>query len=108
MKLRAYNKKLFTVDVWDYVDTFNGTQTTRTYSYKETIKVNMFTDNTTRLILNTDAPISKNFQFRNLKDRNNQVIMNNYYWLVNSNEPIINAFGLIEGYKVKTAAGVEL
>ncbi len=108
MKLRAFSKYLFTADIWDYTDEVQGDQVVRTYEYKETVKLNVVTDNTTRLVLNFANPINKGYQIRNLKDRHDQPIMENYIWTVNSNEPIINALGLVEGYKVKTGAGVEI
>lgn len=108
MKLRAFDRKVFTADVWSYTDTPSGNDTIRTFSYSETINVNITTDNTTRLIVSADAPITKSYQLRNLKDRTGAPIMAGYYWAVNTNEPIINAFGIVEGYKVKTAAGVQI
>ncbi len=108
MKLRAFDKKVFTVDVWSYTDTPSGNDVIRTFSYSETINVNITTDNTTRLIISSDAPITKSYQIRNVKDRTNASVMAGYYWVVNTNEPIINAFGIVEGYKVKTAAGVQI
>ncbi len=71
MKLRAFDKKVFTADVWSYTDTPSGNDVIRTFSYSETINVNITTDNTTRLIISSDAPITKSYQIRNVKDRTN-------------------------------------
>lgn len=108
MKIRAFSKALFTADIWDYTDEVVQDQVVRTYAYKETVKLNVVTDNTTRLVLNSANPINKGYQIRNLKDRHDTSVMSNYIWTVNTNEPILNAFGLVEGYKVKTGAGVEI
>lgn len=110
MKLNAFSKKVFTADIWDFVETIDTAtgNVIRTYSYKETVKVNVVTDNTTRLIVYSDTPITKNYRLYNVLDRKGNEVMENYYWTVNTNEPMLNAFGFIEGYKVKTAAGVEI
>jgi len=108
MKLRAFDKKRFTADIWDYTDEVVGQNVVRTYAFKETVNVNVVTDNTTRLVISSNAPINKGYQIRNLKDRHDSPVMFNYIWTVNTNEPMLNAFGLVEGYKVKTGAGVEI
>jgi hypothetical protein len=105
MKLRAYQKYYYTVDVYDYTETTNvNGDIVRQYDYLDTRNIDITTDNTNKIIIRAELPITKNYQLRNLKDRGGNDVQPGYWWFVSSVEPVINALGFIEGYKMKTGA----
>lgn len=105
MKARAFQKYYYTVDVYDYDETTNvNGDVVRQYNYLDTRKIDITTDNTNKIIVRAENPIPKNYQLRNLKDRSGNDVQPNYFWFINSVEPIINALSLVEGYKMKTGA----
>lgn len=105
MKARAYQKYYYTVDVYDYDETTDvDGDIIRQYSYLDTRKIDITTDNTNKIIVRAESPIPKNYQLRNLKDRSGNDIQPGYFWFISSVEPVINALSLVEGYKMKTGA----
>lgn len=104
MKARAYQKYNYTVNLFDFTEQtdFQGI-TTRTYSLTETgRKININTDNTNRLIITCETPIELDWGLRTLKDRAGTEIGYGYMWYIKSIEPVINALGYVEGYRMKT------
>jgi hypothetical protein len=105
MKARAFQKYYYAVDVYDYDETTDvDGDIVRQYAYLETRNIDITTDNTNKLIVFAENPIPKNYQLRNLKDRGGNDVQAGYFWFINSIEPVINALGFVEGYKMKTGA----
>jgi hypothetical protein len=120
MKLRAFKKDYFKIDVMnEYTVTYEGdkkiTRWTRGEDTRD-MSVNVTTDNTNKLIIDSPMPFTLNAKIIYVRDRNNTIIYEEQtiddteilnpttMWEVISNQPIINALGVVEGYKVKTGA----
>lgn len=105
MKARAFQKYYYTVDVYNYTEATQQDGTViRTYNYLDTRSIDITTDNTNKIIVRAENPIPKNYSLRNLKDRGGNNVQAGYYWFISSVEPVINALGFVEGYKMKTGA----
>lgn len=104
MKARAYQRYNYTVNLFDYVDqTQSDGSVLRTHSIAERDrKININTDNTNRLIITCATPIDLEWGLRTLKDRAGVEIGYGYMWYIKSIEPVINALGYVEGYRMKT------
>lgn len=104
MLFNTVKNRNYTVDYRGYtlVTSADGLVTERRYAVTPTpIKVQISTSFTGDLILLADDKLQLNGYLDNLVDRNNNVVYQDARWRISSTQPVVNAVGLVEGYKYK-------
>lgn len=103
MKLGAYFSRPMTGDVYRRVGVQNPNtgQTIYTFVFDHTITFRGGTDNTSRLLAYTTAPETKGYEMRNIKDALGNLLYPDARYTVSLVDPMVNLFGIREGYRMK-------
>lgn len=104
MLFNTVKNKNYTVDYRGYttITTADGLVTQKVYAVNPTtIRVQISTSFTGDLIILADEKLQLNGYLNNLVDRNNNSVYENATWEITSTQPVVNAVGLVEGYKYK-------
>lgn len=104
MLFNTVKNRNYTVDYKGYViiTSADGTVTTKRYDTIPTsIKVQISTSFTGDLIILADEKLQLEGYLENLVDRNGNIVYEDALWRISSTQPVVNAVGLVEGYKYK-------
>lgn len=104
MLFNTVKNRNYTVDYRGYtiITSADGTVTERRYAtVPTTIKVQISTSFTGDLIILADDKLQLNGYLENLIDRNGNSVYDDAQWTISSTQPVVNAVGLVEGYKYK-------
>ena len=104
MLFNTVKNRNYTVDYRGYttITTADGLVTNKAYRVNPTtIKVQISTSFTGDLILLANEKLQLNGYLDNLVDRNNNSVYEDATWNITSTQPVVNAVGLVEGYKYK-------
>lgn len=94
----------YTAEYYGYtlVTSADGTVTTREYVTIPTgILMGLSTSFIGDLIILTDQKMQINGYLKNVLDRNGKEIYVDGIWQITSTQPVLNALGIVEGYKYK-------
>lgn len=104
MLFNTVKNKNYTVDYRGYTTrtTADGVVTEKVYATIGTpIRVQISTSFTGSLIILADEKLQLNGYLENLADRNGNLVYEDALWKISSTQPVVNAVGLVEGYKYK-------
>lgn len=104
MLFNTVKNRNYTVDYRGYttITSADGLVTQKVYAVNPTtIRVQISTSFTGDLIILADEKLQLNGYLNNLVDRNNNSVYENATWDITSTQPVVNAVGLVEGYKYK-------
>jgi hypothetical protein len=104
MLFSAYKTYPYTADYFSYtqVTLADGTVTGNTYIGVPTqIQLSVSTSFTGNLIMICKTKLQNAGRISNLVDKNGVEIYPDAVWQINSTQPVLNAVGLVEGYKYK-------
>ena len=104
MLFNTVKNRNYTVDYRAYttVTSADGVVTERRYNAIGTpIRVQISTSFTGSLIILADEKLQLDSYLENLVDRNGTPVYENAVWRISSTQPVVNAVGLVEGYKYK-------
>jgi hypothetical protein len=104
MLFNTVKNRNYTVDYRGYtlVTSADGLVTERRYAVTPTtIRVQISTSFTGTLIILADDKLQLNGYLDNLVDRNGNAVYDDARWNITSTQPVVNAVGLVEGYKYK-------
>ena len=104
MLFNTVKNRNYTVDYRGYttVTSADGVVTEKRYTLVGTpIRVQISTSFTGSLILLADDKLQLDGYLENLVDRNGTQVYENAIWRISSTQPVVNAVGLVEGYKYK-------
>jgi hypothetical protein len=104
MLFNTVKNRNYTVDYKGYtiITSADGTVTTKRYDTIPTsIKVQISTSFTGDLIILADEKLQLEGYLENLVDRNGNIVYEDALWRISSTQPVVNAVGLVEGYKYK-------
>jgi len=104
MLFNTVKNRNYTVDYRGYtlVTSADGLVTERRYAVTPTtIRVQISTSFTGDLIILADDKLQLDGYLDNLVDRNNIPVYEDARWRISSTQPLVNAVGLVEGYKYK-------
>ena len=104
MLFNTVKNRNYTVDYRGYttITTADGLVTQKVYAVNPTtIRVQISTSFTGDLIILADEKLQLNGYLNNLVDRNDNSVYENATWEITSTQPVVNAVGLVEGYKYK-------
>lgn len=104
MLFNTVKNRNYTVDYKGYtlITSADGTITEKRYAVNPTtIKVQISTSFTGDLIILADEKLQLEGYLENLVDRNGKIVYEDALWKISSTQPVVNAVGLVEGYKYK-------
>lgn len=104
MLFNTVKNRNYTVDYRGYttVTSADGVVTEKRYDLVGTpIRVQISTSFTGSLILLADEKLQLDGYLENLVDRNGTAVYEGALWKISSTQPVVNAVGLVEGYKYK-------
>jgi hypothetical protein len=104
MKLNTTKQYNLSVDYYTFIDTPSGNTTVRTYSLDSNIKVSTSGNIIGNLIILADEVLLLGGRLQNLLDRSGAEILPGAVWQITTVQPVINALGLLDGYKYKATA----
>lgn len=97
-------KYTYSADYYGYITKTgqDGTTTEKAYDLVATpINLALSTSFIGDIIILTDAKLQNAGVIRNIKDRNDNQVYVDGVWEIKSTQPIVNAVGIIDGYKYK-------
>lgn len=100
MKTSAYQRYRYTGDVYKFVRESVGDSSTLKYYYAGTIQLLLGTDKTQRTIVRAEQPLALGTVVANIKDASGALILDGTNWQINNLQPIFNAFGTVESYRM--------
>lgn len=104
MLFNTVKNRNYTVDYRGYttVTSADGAVSEKRYIAIGTpVRVQISTSFTGDLILLADEKLQLDGYLQNLVDRNGNQVYENAVWRISSTQPVVNAVGLVEGYKYK-------
>jgi len=104
MLFNTVKNRNYTVDYIGYttVTSADGVVTEKRYALVGTpVRVQISTSFTGSLIILADEKLQLDGYLENLVDRNGTAVYDGALWKISSTQPLVNAVGLVEGYKYK-------
>lgn len=113
MKTQTTTRHKFTSDYWNFtqetvkvIDPGTGEEIDaieRTHYFSKKIKLTLGLDTVNRLVVYCDEPLPIYSQLRNIVDISGTSILEDGVWQVTTTEPVLSAFGLVEGYRMRAS-----
>lgn len=100
MKTSAYQRYKYTGDVYKYVRKVVGDTSTLEYYFTGTVPILVGVDKTQRMIIRCEQPFELGTVITNIKDSNNEPILEGTSWSINNLQPIFNSFNTVESYRM--------
>jgi len=100
MKPMGYERYKYSGDVYKYVRKIVGDTSELKYYFAGSISIRVGTDKTQRTIIHSEEPLELGTIISNIKDANGNLILENTNWQINNLQPIFNAFGTVESYRM--------
>jgi hypothetical protein len=101
MKPLAYTRHKYSGDFYKYVRETVGDTSVLKYYFVGNILLTAGIDKTGRMTIRTDQPIAVGSLVANIKDSNNNLILDDTIWQISNLEPVLNAFNNVEGYRLR-------
>jgi hypothetical protein len=104
MLFNTVKNRNYTVDYRGYttITSADGVVTEKRYALVGTpVRVQISTSFTGSLIILADEKLQLDGYLENLVDRNGTAVYDGALWRISSTQPLVNAVGLVEGYKYK-------
>jgi len=104
MLFNTVKNRNYTVDYRGYttITSADGVVTEKRYALVGTpVRVQISTSFTGTLIILADEKLQLDGYLENLVDRNGTAVYDGALWRISSTQPVVNAVGLVEGYKYK-------
>lgn len=102
MKPAAFIRYKYSGDFYKFVREVVGDTTTVKYYYVGNIALSAGIDTAGRLSIRCDQPIPIGCLIANIKDADNNLILDDQVWQISSLQPVLNSFNTIESYQMKT------
>lgn len=104
MRPKAFQRYVFTADIWDFVELGEGSVLDKQYSYLKTINIAFSNDPfVARVNILSEEPIGLDFLVLNIRDSNGKMVLGNTQYRITEVVPIINVFDKTEGYRHRAA-----
>lgn len=102
MQPAAFIRYKYSGDFYKFVREVVGDTTTVKYYYVGNIALSAGIDTAGRLSIRCDQPIPIGCLIANIKDADNNLILDDQVWQISSLQPVLNSFNTIESYQMKT------
>jgi hypothetical protein len=101
MKPMAYNRNKYSGQLYKFVRETIGDTSAVSYYFVGDIALTAGLDISGRMLIRCDEPIAIGSVIANIKDSNNNLILDDTSWQINNLEPVLNAFNNIESYRMR-------
>jgi hypothetical protein len=102
MKPAAFIRYKYSGDFYKFVRKIVGDTTTVNYYYVGNVALSAGIDTAGRLSIRSDQPIPIGCLIANIKDADNNLILDDQVWQISGLQPVLNSFNTIESYQMKT------
>lgn len=100
MKTSGFQRYKYTGDVYKYVRETIGDTSTIKYYFAGTAPILAGVDKTQRMIIRSEQPFDIGTIITNIKDSNNNDVLENTSWQISNLQPIFNSFNTVESYRM--------
>lgn len=100
MKTSAFIRYRHSADVYKSVLTQIGDSESASYYFAGRINLIAGMNSQARMIIRCEQPFALGTLFANLKDNKSSLILDDIVWQVNSLQPVVDAFGNVEEYRM--------
>lgn len=100
MKTLGFQRYKYTADVYKFVRKTVGDTSTIEYYFAGTVPIQTGMDKAQRMIIRCEQPLDLGTILSNIKDANNNLILDDQNWQINNLQPIFNSFGTVESYRM--------
>lgn len=101
MKPLAYQRNKYSGELYKFVIDTVGDTTTTNYYFAGNLAITAGIDKTGKMTIRCDQPIQIGSLIANIKDSNNNLILDDAIWQISNLEPILNAFNNVESYRMR-------
>jgi len=101
MKPTAYKRNKFSAELYKSVRKTTGTTSSLSYYFVGNVAITAGLDTANRLTISCDQPIKIGSLLANIKDSNNNLILDDTIWQITTLQPILNAFNSLDYYIMK-------
>lgn len=100
MKPLAFTRHKYTGELYKFVKETIGDTTTTKYYFVGKILLTAGIDKTQKMTIRSDEPIAIGSLISNIKDANNNLILDDTAWQISNMQPVLNAFNNVEQYRM--------
>jgi hypothetical protein len=101
MQPGAFKRYKFSGEHYKFVREQVGSTSRIKYYFSDNILLTAGLDANNRMIIKSDRPIMIGELIRNIKDANNDLILDDMIWQISSLQPTLNAFNTIDSYTMR-------
>jgi hypothetical protein len=98
MKPMTIARHKFSGELYKFVSRPLGSESTLEYYFSKNVNITAGLDDTNRMTIRSEEPLTPGFLIRNIKDANNNLILSDMVWQITAIQPILNAFNTIDSY----------
>ena len=100
MKTAGFQRYKYSGDVYKFVDETEGSSSSKKYYFAGKISLTIGVDKTQKMVIRCEQPFALGTLISNIKDINNNSILDDTIWQISNLQPILNAFGSVESYRM--------
>lgn len=100
MRPLAYTRYKYSGQSYKSVLSTTGTTETVSFYFVGNVSLNIGMNKTGRMIATCDQPLPIASLIADIKDSNNNLILDQTVWQISSLQPVLNAFGNVEEYRM--------
>ena len=101
MKPKAYNRYKYSGELYKYVKETIGDTSTLKYYFAGNVALIVGLDSANRMAIRSEQPISIGYLIANIKDSDNNLILDDTIWQISNLQPMTNAFNTIDSYTMR-------
>ena len=101
MKPRAYSRHKYSGELYKFVRETVGDTTTLKYYFAGIFSLTAGVNKTGQMTIRADQPLQIGSLLKDIKDANNNLILDDTIWQISNLEPIMDAFNTIESYRMR-------
>lgn len=100
MKSIGFQRYKYSGDVYKFVTDAEGMTSTKKYYFAGKISLTIGIDRTQKMVIRCEQPFALGTLISNIKDTNGNQILDDTVWQISNLQPILNAFGSLESYRM--------
>jgi len=101
MKPFAFERHKYSGELYKFTREITGDTSSLKYYFVGNIALTAGLDNNNKMSIRTDEAIAVGSVISNIKDSDNNLILDDTSWQINNIQPVLNAFNTIEGYRLR-------
>ena len=102
MKTLGFQRHKYSAEVYKFVREFVGDSSTVKYYFVGKIQLTAGIDINGKLTIRSEEPLPIGSLVANIRDANDNLILDDMVWQISSLQPVLNSFATLEHYTMKT------